>query len=575
MLLVNIMALGKPRKIRLGDLLVEQQVISAEQLKAALEAQNKTGHKLGRVLIDNNFLTEEQLLNFLAKQLNIEYIDLRRYEVKTEVVRLIPEVQARRFRLIVLDSNPADALIGMADPTDIFAYDEVSRLMAKPLRLAVVKEGDLLKTIDTVYRRTAELSGLTAELELQVSAGEPIRKTSSSSEELADAPVVKLLNTLLEDAIQVNASDIHIEPDEFELRIRFRQDGVMRVQAIAEARITSALISRLKLMAGLDISEKRLPQDGRFNIRVRDKSIDVRLSTIPLQYGESAVLRLLNQSTGIAGLDNLGMPADLLERFRHLVHSPHGLVAVTGPTGSGKTTTLYSALKELNSPDVKIITVEDPIEYRMQGINQVQVNPKIDLTFSRILRTILRQDPDIVLIGEMRDAETVEIGLRTAMTGHLVLSTLHTNDAISTALRLIDMGAEPFLIAASLRCIMGQRLLRRVCENCAEPDTLSPIRKRVLETECGSKLDDVVFKKGRGCTYCNDSGYNGRLGVYELLEMTPELAVLLQNNQLSQFAAAAAVQPGYKNLKKSATELAVAGHTTVDEVMRTAFGMEA
>lgn len=568
------MALGRPKKIRLGDLLVEQQVISADQLKAALEVQIKSGHKLGRVLIENDFLTEDQLLNFLAKQLNIEYIDLRRYELKPEIIKLIPEVQARRFRLIVLDSNPADAVIGMADPTDIFAYDEVARLMGKPLRLAVVKESDLLKTIDTVYRRTAELSGLAAELELQVSAGEPSRKTAIADDDVADAPVVKLLNTLLEDAIQVNASDIHIEPDEHELRIRFRQDGVLRVQTTAEARITSALISRLKLMAGLDISEKRLPQDGRFNVKVRDISIDVRLSTMPLQYGESAVLRLLNQSSGMIGLEKLGMPTKLLESFRRLIRSPYGLIAVTGPTGSGKTTTLFGALRELNKPDVKIITVEDPIEYRMQGINQVQVNPKIDLTFGRILRTVLRQDPDIVLIGEMRDAETVEIGLRTAMTGHLVLSTLHTNNALSTALRLMDMGAEPFLIAASLRCIIGQRLLRHVCENCAEPDRLSPTRKALLEKESGISLSDIVFKKGRGCAHCNDSGYRGRLGVYELLEITPELALLLQGNKIAEFVSAANQQPGYQNLKKSATELAAKGYTSVDEIMRVAYGFD-
>lgn len=568
------MALGRPKKIRLGDLLVEQQVISADQLKAALEVQVKSGHKLGRVLIENDFLTEDQLLNFLAKQLNIEYIDLRRYELKPEIIRLIPEVQARRFRLIVLDSNPADAVIGMADPTDIFAYDEVARLMGKPLRLAVVKESDLLKTIDTVYRRTAELSGLAAELELQVSAGEPSRKTAIADDDVADAPVVKLLNTLLEDAIQVNASDIHIEPDEHELRIRFRQDGVLRVQTTAEARITSALISRLKLMAGLDISEKRLPQDGRFNVKVRDVSIDVRLSTMPLQYGESAVLRLLNQSSGMIGLEKLGMPTKLLESFRRLIRSPYGLIAVTGPTGSGKTTTLFGALRELNKPDVKIITVEDPIEYRMQGINQVQVNPKIDLTFGRILRTVLRQDPDIVLIGEMRDAETVEIGLRTAMTGHLVLSTLHTNNALSTALRLMDMGAEPFLIAASLRCIIGQRLLRHVCENCAEPDRLSPTRKALLEKETGVSMSDIVFKKGRGCAHCNDSGYRGRLGVYELLEITPELALLLQGNKIAEFVSAANEQPGYQNLKKSATELAAKGYTSVDEIMRVAYGFD-
>jgi len=568
------MSLGRPKKIRLGDLLVANDIISADQLKSALDAQKTSGHKLGRVLIDNAILTEDQLLDFLAKQLSIENVDLRRYEVVPEVVRLIPEVQARRFRLIVLESNPDDALIGMADPTDIFAYDEVSRLLGKPLRLAVVREADLLRTIDVVYRRTSDLSGFAAELEMQVSAGEPVRKTVSGSEDVADAPVVKLLNSLLEDAVQVNASDIHIEPGEQELRIRFRQDGVMRVQTTAEPRITSALISRLKLMAALDISEKRLPQDGRFNVKVRDKSIDVRLSTMPLPYGESAVLRLLNQSNGVVSFEKLGMPDALLTRFRRMVHSPYGLIAVTGPTGSGKTTTLYSALKELNTPDVKIITVEDPVEYRLEGVNQVQVNPKIDLTFARVLRTILRQDPDVVLIGEMRDPETAEIGLRTAMTGHLVLSTLHTNDAISTPLRLIDMGAQPFLIAAALRCVMGQRLLRRVCESCAEPEPLSATRKAVIAKECGPELANAVFKKGRGCAQCNGSGYIGRLGVYELLEMTPELALLLQKNHIAEFVKAAGEQPDYKNLKKSSAEMAARGQTSVDEVMRAAFGYE-
>ncbi len=565
---------GRPVKIRLGDLLVANRIISAEQLKFALDAQKTSGHKLGRVLIDSAILKEEQLLGFLAKQLNIEHIDLRKRELDPAVAKILSEVQARRFRLIVLDVTETDALIGMADPTDIFAYDEVSRLLAKPLRLAVVNEAILLQTIDSVYRRTSELSGLAAELDLQVSAGETARKTAAGNEDAPDAPVVKLLNTLLEDAIHVNASDIHIEPGEHALRIRLRQDGVLRVHTTAESRITSALISRLKLMAGLDISEKRLPQDGRFHLKVRDVSVDVRLSTMPLPYGESAVMRLLNQSKGIATFDKLGMPADLLNRFRRNVHSPYGLIAVTGPTGSGKTSTLYSALKELNTPDVKIITVEDPVEYRLEGVNQVQVNPKIELTFARVLRTILRQDPDIVLIGEMRDPETAEIGLRTAMTGHLVLSTLHTNDAVSAPLRLIDMGAPPFLIAAALRCVLGQRLLRRICENCAEPEPINATRKAVIAKECGSELANSVFKKGRGCAQCNRSGYVGRLGVYELLEMTPELAMLLQKNHIAEFVKAANEQPEYKNLKKTSAELAVRGLTTIDEVMRAAFGFE-
>lgn len=568
------MTAGRPKKIRLGDLLVEQQVISALQLKSALEIQQKSGHKLGRVLIESGFLTEEQLLNFLARQLNLSYIDLRRFAIKPELTRLIPEVMARRFRIIALEDTENDALIAMADPTDIFAYDEVARILGKPLRLAVVKEEDLLRTIDKIYRRTAELTGLAAELEQQVTADDAARSSAATPDTTSDAPVVKLLNTLFEDAMQVKASDIHIEPDEHELRIRFRQDGVLRIQTTAETKIISALLSRLKLMAGLDISEKRLPQDGRFNVKIRNKSVDVRLSTMPLQYGETAVMRLLNQSEGVLPLDKVGMPPAILAKFKRLISNPFGLVLVTGPTGSGKTTTLYSALKELNNPHVKIITVEDPVEYRLSGINQVQVNPKIELTFARVLRAILRQDPDVVLIGEMRDRETMEIGLRTAMTGHLVLSTLHTNDAVSTAMRLMDMGAEPFLIAASVRGILAQRLLRKICENCAETDELSPARRAALQAEFKATLDGITFKKGKGCNHCNDSGYHGRLGIYELLEINGELISVLQSGNINQFASAARAQPGFQSLKECALTFAAQGLTTLEEVMRVTFGFE-
>jgi MSHA biogenesis protein MshE len=372
----------------------------------------------------------------------------------------------------------------------------------------------------------------------------------------------------------VNASDIHIEPDEKELRIRFRLDGVLRVQTTAERRITTALLSRLKLMAGLDISEKRLPQDGRFNVRVRDKSIDVRLSTLPVQYGESAVMRLLNQSTGVLDLEQLGLPEELLGRLRRLIHYPHGMVLVTGPTGSGKTTTLYGALKELNKPAHKIITVEDPIEYRLPGINQVQVNTKIDLTFARVLRSVLRQDPDIILVGEMRDQETAEIGLRAAMTGHLVLSTLHTNDAISTVARLLDMGAAPFLIAASLRGILAQRLVRRVCDSCAEPDVLEPGQAAIAREELGTAYAAAQFKRGRGCNYCNHSGYQGRIGVYELVEIDDTMAVSLHQGDPVAFGVAVRAQPGHQSLRQSAMRLAARGQTTMDQVLRATFGLE-
>ncbi len=565
---------ARPKKIRIGDLLIEHRIISREQLDTALAEQKKSGRKLGRVLIENGYLTEDQLLDFLGRQLGIPYIDLMRYHLNPEIVRLIPETHARRFRALALEEGRESLLVGMADPTDIFAYDELARVLRRPLQLAVVRESSLLKAIDLMYRHTEEISGLAQELDQEMSAYDVDLGQLGGSASLTDAPVVRLLQTMFEDAVQVNASDIHIEPDEHDLRIRFRLDGVLRVQTTAERRIASALLSRLKLMAGLDISEKRLPQDGRFNVRVRDKSVDVRLSTLPVQYGESAVMRLLNQTTGVLDLSQLGMPEAQLARFRRMIHSPHGMVLVTGPTGSGKTTTLYGALRELNKPALKVITVEDPIEYRLPGINQVQVNSRIDLTFARVLRSVLRQDPDIVLVGEMRDQETAEIGLRAAMTGHLVLSTVHTNDAVSTPASLLDMGAAPFLIAASLRGILAQRLLRRICESCSEPSALEPGLRVLIEQELGRPADGLEFRRGRGCTYCNHSGYRGRIGIYELLEMDDSLLAALHRADPLAFAAAARAQPGFLSLRRSAIELAARGLTTMDQVLRATFGLE-
>ena len=566
----------KPKKIRIGDLLIANKVISEEQLKSALADQKKSGRKLGRVLVENGFLSEDQLLTFLSQQLNIPYIDLRRYHYKPETVRLIPETHARRFRAIALEDSRESLLVGMADPTDIFAYDELSRVLRRPLRFAVVKESELLKTIDRVYRRTEEISDLAQELQQELSAqgGGVDLAALAETEGLTDAPVVKLLQSMFEDAVQVNASDIHIEPDEKELRIRFRLDGVLRVQTIADRRIANALVSRVKLMANLDISEKRLPQDGRTNIRIRDKSIDVRVSTMPVQYGESLVLRLLNPFGGVLGLDQVGMPKSLLERFRRLIHNPNGMVLVTGPTGSGKTTTLYAALKELNKPEFKILTVEDPVEYRLPGINQVQVNFRIELTFARVLRSMLRQDPDIILVGEMRAQETAEIGLRAAMTGHLVLSTLHTNDAVSTALRLTDMGVEPYMVAASLRGIISQRLVRRICESCAEPYELPAAQMAIVRAEAGDKADQLKFKRGRGCSHCNGTGYSGRLGVFEFLEMDNALVEALHTKDTAKFEAAARQQPGYQNLRRAAIILAAQGLTTMDQVVRATYSIE-
>lgn len=567
------MAIERPKKIRLGDLLVEQKAITEAQLMAALDAQKSTGNKLGRELIESGYLTEEELLGILASQLNIEFIDIKNYSIDAETVKRIPEVQARRFRVIALKDTPDYLLIGMADPTNIYAYDEISRLVGKPISLAVIKEDDLLKAIDAVYRRTADITNFAAELGQQITDVENLTSDRTVNEGVAEAPVVKLLQTMLEDAVQVNASDIHIEPNINELRIRFRIDGTLRVQTTTDHRIASALISRLKLMSGLDISEKRLPQDGRFHLTVREQRIDVRLSTLPMPEGESAVMRLLNQSAGVLDVDQLGMPTELVKKVRKVTRSPHGLMLVTGPTGSGKTTTLYALLSELNDPEVKLITVEDPVEYRLKGINQVQVNAKVDLTFSKVLRSVLRQDPDVVLIGEMRDKETIEIGLRASMTGHFVMSTLHTNDAISSALRLIDMGAEPFLIAGALRGILAQRLVRRVCANCAAEDTLDPATLLMLE-DMGESIEGITFKRGKGCRTCNDTGYQGRVGIYEFLEMNAELVEVLHGGDLIGFSKMAKALPGFKPLKQSAFELAIKGLTTVDEVIKIGYGME-
>ncbi|MEK6550532.1 MAG: ATPase, T2SS/T4P/T4SS family [Pseudomonadota bacterium] len=568
-------AAERPKKIRIGDLLIAHKVISQEQLNAALAEQKKSGRKLGRVLIENGFLSEDQMLNFLAQQLNIPCIDLKRYNYKTEVVRLIPETHARRFRVIALDDAREGLLVGMADPTDIFAYDELSRLLRRPLRLAVVNEGDLLKTIDRIYRKTEEISGLAQELEQELTAAGVDLGLLAETEGLTDAPVVKMLQSVFEDAVQVNASDIHIEPGEKDIRIRFRIDGVLRVQTTADRRIGPALVSRIKLMSGLDISEKRLPQDGRCNVRIRDRQIDARLSTMPTQYGESVVMRLLNPFAGVLTLAQIGMPKTVLDRFQHVLTSPTGMVLVTGPTGSGKTTTLYAALQELNRPESKVLTVEDPVEYRLAGINQVQVNTKIELTFARVLRSMLRQDPDVILVGEMRDQETAEIGLRAAMTGHLVLSTLHTNDAISTALRLVDMGVEPFMVAASLRAIVSQRLVRRLCESCSEPYAPPPPLLAVVRAEMGAEAaGKLTFRRGRGCTHCNGTGYHGRIGVFEYLEMDADLVDVLHTGDPVKFSQLARQQKGFRSLRQAAIDLAAQGQTTMDQVVRATYGAE-
>ena len=563
------MAATMPRKrVRIGDLLVEQKVISQSQLQEALAEQKRSGRKLGRVLVENGFIDEDTLLTLLSEQLEIPYVDLSRFELDPELVARLPETLARRYRALVLKATPSGLLVGMGDPTDIFAFDELVRILKTSVQIACVKESDLLRNVDRLYQNTDQLRNLASEVGQDMAENAFDLRTLTASSTQSDAPVVRLIQTVFEDAVRAEASDIHIEPDEDVLRIRRRIDGILHETTMDDTRIASAVVSRLKLMAEADISEKRLPQDGRFSLRVLDKSIDVRLATIPTQTGEAVVMRLLDHGSAVRNLDQLGMPKDILQRIRNIVHRPHGLVLVTGPTGSGKTTTLYAALSELNKPQKKIITVEDPVEYQLPRINQVQVNKRINLDFARVLRTALRLDPDIMLVGEMRDRETGEIALRAALTGHLVLSTLHTNDAVSTAMRLIDMGLEPYLVAASTQAILAQRLIRKLCTNCRTSRQLDPSEQSWVHSVMGENASLDGFQEGTGCNQCNHTGYHGRIGVYELLEIDYTLADALRRNDPAGFENAARAQDGYRPLVKNALDYARQGITSLSEAMR-------
>ena len=557
-------------KVRLGDVLVAQKLISREQLAIALEQQKRSGRRLGRVLIDQGFCNDEQIAEALARQLSIPYVNLKFYNLNNDVVRRLSESQARRFRAIVLEDRRSKYLVGLTDPSDLFAADEVQRSLKRDIEIAAVSEDQALQTIDRIYRRTDEITGLAKAVEKDIGDSYVDFGALAASAGAEDAPVVKLLQTVFEDAVQANASDVHIEPQERHVRIRFRIDGILQVQTEVDPRIGPALVLRLKLMAGLDISEKRRPQDGRFNVLVREQQVDVRLSSMPVQYGESVVMRLLNRKAGLLTLDNLGMPADMLKRYRELIKRTNGMILVTGPTGSGKTTTLYATLAEINSTEKKIITVEDPVEYRLPGVNQVQVNDKIDLTFAVVLRSGLRQDPDIILVGEIRDDQTAQIGLRAALTGHLVLSTLHTKNAVTTPIRLIDMGAPYYMVGTSIHAVLAQRLVRLNCESCVENRAPDSAEVTWLAREYSMEIDGRTFRRGRGCSRCNGTGLSGRTGIYEMLEMSSEMASALNQNRNQEFVVLADEALRGRSLRHQALQLAIAGRAPVSEVIRMA-----
>jgi len=558
---------GRPQRVRIGDVLVAHKTISQEQLKLALDEQKRSGRRLGRVLVDMGFTNEEGIAQALARQLNLAFVNLKMYNFNRGIVQKLPEAAARRFRAIALEERGAAMLVGMADPTDLFAFDELTRLLKRDVEAAVVAESEVLQALDQVYRRTEEIAGHAKDLEQDL-GGDALVDFGALGASLGaeDAPVVKLLQSLFEDATQVRASDIHIEPQEHRLQMRFRIDGQLQVQGESDLRVAGALALRLKLMSGLDISEKRHPQDGRFNVLVREQPVDVRISTMPTQYGESIVMRLLNRNSGLLGVEHLGMPGAMRERFTSIINRVSGMVLVTGPTGSGKTTTLYAALNALNTPARKIITVEDPVEYRVAGLNQIQVNEKIELSFAQVLRSVLRQDPDVILVGEMRDTETAQIGLRAAITGHMVFSTLHVLNAASAPVRLLDMGVPRYMVATSLQAVIAQRLVRVICESCPQDYTPSAQELKFVESEWTGPSGP--FKRGRGCAHCNGSGYRGRVGVYEMLEMTPPLVEAMAKDDVTGFMRAARQEMGGHSFVQHAAALAAEGRTTLSEVMR-------
>lgn len=550
----------KPRKEKLGQILVKNKIITEEQLQQALERQRETGMSLGRVLIDMKLVSESALTSILAHQIGLKYIDLANYDVDISACSLVDAEVARKYTLIPVGFNGDKLQVAMADPTNVFALDDLRIMTGMEIEPLVATKEDIIAAINRYCRTDADIDIGTEEL------GETTETTEGEAE-ADDAPIVKYVNLLISEAVADRASDVHIEPMEHDVRIRFRIDGVLHEIRRNPKQIHPAVVARIKVMADMNIAEKRLPQDGRTSVDIRGKSVDIRVASLPTIHGEKVVLRILDKSTSLLSLQELGLSEDLLEIYSRSFTKPYGTIMVTGPTGSGKTTTLYATLNVLNTIKKNIITVEDPVEYRLPLINQVQVHYKAGLTFAAALRSILRCDPDIVMIGEIRDPESAQIAIESALTGHLVLSTLHTNDAPSALTRLLEMGIEPFLIASAVDCVSSQRLARRLCERCKEPYEPEP---EFLE-KVGFNLDDgeeVVFYRPRGCPACNNTGFRGRVGIFEVLEVTETIERLVARNAPHVEIAAAAREEGMRTLREEGFRKVKEGITSIEEVLR-------
>ncbi len=555
-------AKGKPKQ--LGQILLEHGLLTDEQLEHALEEYRNAPKSLGRVLIDLGYIREQDLVRSLAEQVGLEFVDLSDYRIDAGVATMIPEPICRRYRALAIGERDGKLLVAMSDPANVYALDDIRTITGREVQPVVATATDVEQAI-------AKFSGMGDQVEALASeAVEAIDSETELAVEAAveEAPIVKLVQAIMTQAVADRASDVHIEPSEKDVRVRFRVDGVLHEVMHSPKSIQGGLISRLKVMADLNIAEKRVPQDGRISMRVNIKQLDLRLATLPTVYGEKIVIRILDKSNALLQLSDLGFLDTSFKRYEQAFRKPYGAILVTGPTGSGKSTTLYATLNIVNSVDKHIVTVEDPVEYRLAGVNQIQVNPKAGLTFASALRSILRADPDIILIGEIRDRETAMIAIESALTGHLVLSSLHTNDAPSAITRLIEMEVETFLVASAVDCVVAQRLARKLCERCAEvyePEASELLEAGLPESRLG---EPGTFRRPTGCAACSNTGYRGRIGLYEVMMMSEEIERLAVDRASAEAIRAVAIEQGMLTLRDDGLEKARMGQTSIEEIAR-------
>lgn len=551
-------------KRRLGNILVNAGKITSFQLQEALKAQKSLGKKLGEILVDSKIITEDEIIEAIEQQTGIKKIDLNTIEFNRKAISLIPENLCKKYTLIPFGFENNRIKVTLADPLNIFAIDDVAISTGFEIESFISRKADINKYIG-IYYSSQQVDNAAIQLSKESSSksGRNTKILSERLDETNSSPVVKMVDYMLKNAIEMKASDIHIEPFEDIIRIRYRIDGKLKEINNLGSESLGPLVTRIKILSSLNIAEKRIPQDGRIIYSIDSKEIDLRVSILPVVYGEKIVIRILNTGNINLSKKSLGLGEENIDKLNRIVSNPHGIILVTGPTGSGKSTSLYTILSELNKSDVNIITVEDPVEYTMPGISQVNVNEKAGLTFASGLRSILRQDPDIVMIGEIRDEETAEIAIRAAITGHLVLSTLHTNDAASSIMRLVDMGVKPYLVSTSVVGVMAQRLLRRVCSHCREPYEASVSEKKVLNF---SLSEHLTLYKSNGCGYCNETGYTGRIGVYEIMEITREHREAINLGGNSDVLTDISLKSGMRTLAMEGSRLVIEGKTTMSEL---------